>query len=525
MLKMDTADEVISPPSRDATPLPIHLGEVAPSSTQPTPTAILGWISKAEGQSWFPSQHATATGTDRDALDEPLNQLRINGLIRIATWVRGLGQGYVLTPEGEATLATGLGIPSNGQLPERLKGGVTSAIPDDSTELSEDRSSSQLHVDPRPPVIAPVIIIANVLWFFVGLVAAIRATHSLWTYLISGNASISHRLGSVGGEDLLRGDWWRLFAACFVHGSGIHLLVNLFALAMIGPLAEFLWGRRRLLVIYVLSGLAGNCLAMALHPQHAVVGASGAIWGVLMSLVVWFIVFRSHLPGDVAIDAARRLTVAIGVNIGLSFLPGISWEAHLGGATVGFITAGLLNIMRFGDLNRQRVALGLILALPMLSIGGLVIVMGRSEHWAVYREQIAVEETQRVAKEASRSFYQDVRPILSQLNPEAVSQVEREAVMQLLRPRSRRSASVVAETQTKLTEMKSLASRAIELLSSPPVGVESLDRHRARAKEFAEERSQSFSLLLIMLAAETIPNEKAWAAWGEARRKANALWE
>ncbi len=492
------------------------------SCTQPTPTAILGWIAKAAGQSWFPSQHAATTGTDRDALDEPLTQLRIAGLVRIATWVRGIGQGYALTPEGEEALATGLGIPTNGQSPEPLKSDPVLAIPDDPMVLTDEQSASELPIDPRPPVVVPTLLIANVLWFFVGLVAAIRVGHSFWTYLLSGNSSISHRLGSVGGEDLLRGEWWRLLASCFVHGSGIHLLVNLFALAMVGPLAELLWGRRRLLAIYVLSGLAGSCLAMAVHPQHAVVGASGAIWGVLMSLVVWFVVFRAELPSDVVMDAARRLTVAIGVNVGLSFLPGISWEAHLGGGVVGLVAAGLLNAMRFGDHNRQRIALGLLFALPVMSIGGLMVVMGRGENWTVYRGQIAQEKA---VKAASKSFDEDIRPILNQLNPEAVSPVQWATGIQLLRPRSRRNASIVGDMQAKLTEMKSQANRAVELLSSPPVGVESLDQHRAQAREFAEARALSFGLMLEMLATEPIPDSTAWTKWGNANRSANALWE
>ncbi|HEV3438915.1 MAG TPA: rhomboid family intramembrane serine protease [Gemmata sp.] len=523
---MDTGDELISPPSSDATPLPIEVGEIVLSCTQPTPTAILGWIAKAAGQSWFPSQHAATTGTDRDALDEPLTQLRIAGLVRIATWVRGIGQGYTLTPEGEEALATGLGIPTSGQSPEPLKSGPVLAIPDDPMVLPEEQSTPQLPIDPRPPVVVPTLLIANVLWFFVGLVAAIRVPVSFWTYLVTGNASISHRLGSVGGEDLLRGEWWRLLASCFVHGSGIHLLVNLFALAMVGPLAELLWGRRRLLAIYVLSGLAGSCLAMAVHPQHAVVGASGAIWGVLMSLVVWFVVFRSELPSDVVMDAARRLTVAIGVNVGLSFLPGISWESHLGGGVVGLVAAGLLNAMRFGDHNRQRIALGLLFALPVMSIGGLMVVMGRGENWTEYRRQVAQEKAQQAAKVASKSFDEDIRPILDQLNPESVAPVQRAAVMQLFfHPGSRQKALLVAETQAKLTEMKSQANRAIELLSSPPVGVESFDQFRARAKEFAEARARSFDLLLDTLATETIPNEAASTNWGNANRSANALWE
>jgi rhomboid protease GluP len=532
------------------TPLPIEVGERALPRGQPTPSAILGWIANAAGQSWFPSQHAATTGTDRDALDEPLAELRIAGLVRIATWVRGVGQGYMLTSEGERALTTGEGIPTEGELPERRESGSGTGIPDDAIFLSpEQGSSSHLAIDPRSSVVVPALLIANVLWFFVGLVATIRGGYSLWTYLLRGNTYVCHRLGSVGGEDLLRGEWWRLLTSCFVHGGCIHLVVNLFALAMIGPLAELLWGRRRFAIIYGLSGLAGSSLAMALQPQNPVVGASGAIWGVLMSLVVWFVAFRVQLPSDVTTDAIRRLALAIVLNGGVNLLPGVSWQSHLGGAVVGLVSAGLLHILRFATPNRQRIALGLLYAIPILSVGGLVVVMGRGENWIAFRDYLAREQMQRAVNAASKSFDEDVVPLLNQLNPNAilsaqqaiamqfhvrhgsivylppVSPVHQAAVMQLLLTPARRNAATVAETRAKLTEMKTLADKAVDLLSSPPVGVESLDRHRERAKEFAEAQSRSCSLLLDMLVANTIPNESAWIAWGNAKRSAGVLWE
>jgi rhomboid protease GluP len=281
MLVMDTVDEVSSPKSSDATPLPRQVGEIGSPRTTPTPTVVLGWIANATGKPWFPSQHAAESGTDRDSLDEPLSQLRVAGLIRIATWVRLVGQGYVLTPTGEKALATGGEIPPVGQSPEPLCNESFTAIPDDQPmplELQSnpvlEEETNWLPIDPRPPVVVPVLLIANVAWYFVGLVAAIKSSHPFWTFIWSGDPDIAHRFGSVAGADLLRGEWWRLLTSCFIHGNFVHLVVILFALAMIGPLAELVWGRWRFAVIYLLSGLAGSSLAMILHPQDAIVGAS-----------------------------------------------------------------------------------------------------------------------------------------------------------------------------------------------------------------------------------------------------------
>ena len=382
MLEMDTGDELTTKTVTDATPLPIHVGERMLPRAQPTPAAVLQWISDFH-EPWFPSRHAATTGAVRDAYDEPLAQLRLAGLIRIVTWVRGVGQGYVVTADGARALATGVGIPAAGKPPEPLSSGSLSAIPEDpALRLAY---TSHLSLDPRPCVVVPALLIANVLWFFVGLVAAVRNGVGLWTFLESGNATIAHRFGSVSGDDLLRGEWWRLLTALFVHANGAHLLVNLFSLGIIGPLAELLWGRPGLAAIYLLAGLGGSCLAMTVSPQHAVVGASGAIWGVLMAVTVWFVVHKHGLSPEESMDFGRRLTITILANVGISLLPGISWESHLGGGVIGSVTAALLLAVYGGDARRRLFALALVSVLPAALVAGLVAASHRESNWIALR--------------------------------------------------------------------------------------------------------------------------------------------
>jgi hypothetical protein len=53
---------------------------------------------------WYPSAYAKSIGVQRDSLDEPLNQLRLKGLIKMTNWVKGKGQGYLPTEEGQHLL-------------------------------------------------------------------------------------------------------------------------------------------------------------------------------------------------------------------------------------------------------------------------------------------------------------------------------------------------------------------------------------------------------------------------------------
>lgn len=523
---MGNGDEVVSPPTNHTTPFP---GEVAGlAGARPAPEAVLGWIARSGGKPWFPSQHAAATSMDRDTLDDPLNHLRLAGLIRVAAWERGVGQGYVLTPDGEIALATGRMIPG----PRTEPIGTDAAVAAPVVTPLDDPPAASLGLDARPPLVVPILLTANLLWFFVGLVIVLRAGQPVWPYLSDGNAAVLHRVGAVTGLDLLHGEWWRLATACFVHIGGVHLLFNLFALIMVGPLAELLWGRSRLVVIYGLSGLAGSCLAMALKPESLLAGASGAIWGLLMSLVTWFMLFRPYLAPDVVVESTRRLMVVIVLNAMFSFMPGISWQAHLGGALGGFATAGLLNTMRFGNRRRRAAALALLILLCVGCIGGLLAVMRWSEQWAGFRQRAADDQQRQIIKTAAEQFEREVAPLLEQLKPTVVHprlgirfELEpAEISAQLSRTGARRNGARVAEARAKLTELKGIADAAAAHLEGPPIGVESIDRHRSQAKEFAEMRSRSYALLLAMLDSPTLPAEATWSAWLEASRTADILW-
>jgi membrane associated rhomboid family serine protease len=511
---MATDDEVVSPPTEDETPLPIQVCGMVLPRAKPTAAAVLQWIAEAGGKPWFPSQHATATGIDRDSLDDPLAQLRLAELVRIATWARGLGQGYLLTPEGEQALATGEGIPAaNAPVDPTATSSQSSDSSEPAPEFHLEDIPSHLGLDFRQPLIVAILLIANLLWFFVGMVVALRAGIPLGKFLSEGNVDILHRVGGISGLDLVNGEWWRLFTACFVHADGLHILMNLAALALIGPLAELLWGRGRLVLIYIISGLAGSCLAMALSPEGLLVGASGAIWGVMMATLAWFMLFRDQLPPELAADSMRRLVLAIILNAGFSFLPGISWEGHLGGAIAGFITAGLLNTIRLGSPHSRLLAVVLLVALPGLCIGGLIASMKWSNSWAPIRQQ-----------EAINAFNHDTAPLVARLHSSFVHPVEQRARVALLVAGNHRKESLI-QTRADVEDLTAVARTALAQLSIPPQGLKDIDEHRARSKEFVEARLRSLELLLAMLDSPAIPDETTLANWNESCRSAENLWQ
>ena len=542
---MEPGHDTKSRATSDETPLPIRIDglEVPPAAAPnvPTPAAVLVWIAETAG-AWFPARFAAESGVARDSLDEPLTELRLAGMVTAAEWVRGVGQGYALTPAGKALAADPAAL-------ERLRKEPRAALaapvptPEPATAADADTPAIEIGGDRdadlplRPPVVVPVLLVANAVWFFVCVVWGIRWGLTLSDSLWRGHPAVLHRFGAVTGLDLLAGEWWRLLSACFVHIGGLHLILNLFALAMMGPLAELLWGRRRLLLIYLVSGLGGSALAMAIRPEALLAGASGAIWGIQMSLFAWLFMFHRRLPSDLAADWFRRLTVVFLLNAAGSFLPNVSWEGHLGGGIAGFLTAGLLNVTRSGDRLRRLSAWLLIALVPVLSLAGLAGAMGAKgmAGWQKLNQRLTAERDHRAATErltVATAFEMEAAPRLALLTAPTgwltsrtridTTPAELAALVALnAEPRSPVRTARAAE---RVRTLKRAAEEVVALADGEPSGLEAWDRRRARLRQYAAARVKSFDLLLALLADED-PSDDEVEAWHAARRDAARLWD
>lgn len=178
---------------------------------------------------------------------------------------------------------------------------------------------------------------------------------------------------------------WRMLTALLVHSPirvpgnlvGItHILFNMVALVLVGRPLEALLGPWRLLALYLVSGLGGSvavqyaALAGILDPYTLVIGASGAVFGLFGALLV----AQRRLGGD-----ASSILVVIGLNLVLGFvLPGVAWEAHLGGLVVGLVTGWLLLVNR-GPRRAGRQAAGLTavaVVLVLLAVAPFVLLSG-----------------------------------------------------------------------------------------------------------------------------------------------------
>ncbi len=155
---------------------------------------------------------------------------------------------------------------------------------------------------------------------------------------------------------------WRFITSAFAHSRGnlLHIMFNMYALWIMGTYLEPLLGRARFVAVYLLSALGGSVMFLLLSPPRTVadflagqggtwwggaVGASGAVFGLFGA----FVVLQRRLG-----RSAAGMYVLIGINAVLGFvIPGIAWQAHLGGFLTGAAAAAAIAYLgRGGTLTR-----------------------------------------------------------------------------------------------------------------------------------------------------------------------------
>jgi membrane associated rhomboid family serine protease len=135
---------------------------------------------------------------------------------------------------------------------------------------------------------------------------------------------------------------WTGITYQFLHGGLGHLFFNMLALYVFGPRLEERMGGRQFLTLYILSGLGGALLSLAMPGEElrAIVGASGSVFGVLAAFAaLWPRTVLLLFPIPIPVQAWLLATIMVGVSLwyGLTGAGGnIAHLAHLGGLVVGF---------------------------------------------------------------------------------------------------------------------------------------------------------------------------------------------
>lgn len=132
---------------------------------------------------------------------------------------------------------------------------------------------------------------------------------------------------------------WTLVTYMFLHGGLWHLFFNMLALFFFGPRLEERLGGRHFLGLYFLSGIMGALLSIPFSPGVAIVGASGAIFGVLLGFARYWPRAQILIWGVLPVEA-RWMVVGLTVLslfMGIRGGGGVAHFAHLGGFAGGWL--------------------------------------------------------------------------------------------------------------------------------------------------------------------------------------------
>ena len=215
---------------------------------------------------------------------------------------------------------------------------------------SDNQAADPFYAPQSPPVRnrRRSILSAPATYVLVGINCAVF----VWMVLhgVSPTSPTTNQLVHFGATnpDLIlgSGQWWRLFTATFVHVGIIHIATNMWCLWNLGLLGEPLLGPFGLAAVYVLTGLAGNLLSLAVNViarDHLSVGAgaSGAVFGIAGILIVLLSNHQLPIPWS-ELKRLRRsviqfagLNLIIGIGANYTSFVRIDNSAHVGGFLCG----------------------------------------------------------------------------------------------------------------------------------------------------------------------------------------------
>ena len=137
------------------------------------------------------------------------------------------------------------------------------------------------------------------------------------------------------------GEYYRLFTSMFLHSGILHLICNMYALYVLGPQLESFFGKWKYLFIYLLSGICGSVLSMTFNMDSLSYGASGAIFGLLGSMLYFGYHYRTYLGNVIK----SQIIPIIVLNLIIGFtISGIDNFGHIGGLIGGILASMIVGV-------------------------------------------------------------------------------------------------------------------------------------------------------------------------------------
>jgi len=181
--------------------------------------------------------------------------------------------------------------------------------------------------------------------------------------------------GVKSNAEIVKGQWWRFVTPIFIHIGLLHLFFNSYALWIVGPQVEKLYGGGRFVILYVLTGVAGVYGSYLYHPDTISAGASGAIFGLFGVLLAFGLRYRNSIPPFFKRAVGTGVLPVIVINLIIGFtVPAIDNSAHIGGLLAGAALGAIIPFQKPGDETNSgfrsiQVALLSLIAVSFYEVG------------------------------------------------------------------------------------------------------------------------------------------------------------
>ncbi|MEO8274535.1 MAG: rhomboid family intramembrane serine protease, partial [Chloroflexota bacterium] len=170
----------------------------------------------------------------------------------------------------------------------------------------------------------------------IGLTHIVIAVTAIVSFVAFSSPTLTDTLAMIAAA-VRDGELYRLLSVTLVHGGYLHLGLNMYALYIVGPVVESIWGRRMFVVFYLLCAIGGSTGSFLF--TEASVGASGAIFGLVGVILAGT---RAHHPmlDRRARSIVPQLGMFVVINLAFGFLTSVGGfnidnAAHIGGLLTG----------------------------------------------------------------------------------------------------------------------------------------------------------------------------------------------
>ena len=236
----------------------------------------------------------------------------------------------------------------------------------------QQRQAVRVQLPDRKPIVTIILIVITSVIFIVQYLVQMSTGYDLLFFF-----------GGKINEFIMQGEVWRLLTPVLLHGGILHLVLNMYALFMIGNRLERFYGPGRFLLMYVLSAFAGNVLSFVLTPAPSL-GASTAIFGIFAAEGMFIFQNRTLFGPTRTRQAITNLVMILLINLTYGFLGRslIDNMGHIGGFLGGVFfawkagpTLKLTGAPPFLSISDSRRRSDIVIASLVVFIGFTIIAL------------------------------------------------------------------------------------------------------------------------------------------------------